>query len=99
MVYSEATWPKAVNLRTAVERVQRQCDAIGWDALLNVNRMGVSAEERKQIQEIEEKHFLAVEKCEQFLKNAIDFVTLKKYFIDSELDEYVTDLENFAMLQ
>lgn len=95
MAYNEATWPKAVNLRTAVERLQRQFDAIGWDALLNLNRISLTVEECEEVQAIEDRYFDAVEQCEKFLKDIISVDTLKQYLVDAGLDNYVSDIDKF----
>lgn len=96
MAYSEATWPKAVDIRTAVERLQRQFDAISWDAMLSLNRMGFSPEECEELEIVEKRYFEAGEKCEQYLKEVIDLNTLKKYLVDVNLENYLPDLNKFV---
>lgn len=94
MAYTEATWPKAVDIQTAVERLQHQFEAISWDALLSINRMGLTAEEIKEVQAIETKYSKASDKCDKFLKGIIDVKALKQYLVDNELENY---LEKFVM--
>lgn len=95
MAYNQATWPKAVNLRTAVERLQHQFDAIGWDALLNINRMSLTVEECEQAETIQQKYFDAVDQCEKCLKDIISIDALKRYLVDVGLDHFIADIEKF----
>ena len=72
-------------------RLQRQFDAIAWDAMLNLNRCTV--EEYEEIRAIETKYCEASEKCGRFLNNCIDLNTLIQYLVDNDLD--VPDIEKY----
>lgn len=96
MAYAQQHWPKAVNIQTAVERLQCEFEARGWDVMLNINRLGGTIEELQQLRELEDKYFGVVHKCEQFLQKSIDIQILKQYLKDVELSHCISDIEKFV---
>lgn len=96
MAYAEATWPKVVNLQTAVERLERQFEAISWDAMLNLNKLTLSAEDRKDLEAVEKRYFEAMEQCNKFLQHTGDINSLKQYLVDVGLENYVSSFEKFV---
>lgn len=99
MAYAQQMWPQAVDVRTAVDRLQCQFEAMGWDAMLNINRCCTTDEELQELKLKEKKCFDVVDKCQQFLQNNINIEILKQYFIDVGLAEYVIDFEQFVKLK
>lgn len=96
MAYAEQMWPKATNLRTAIQRLQCELEAVGWDAMLNINRLANTEEDIQELRVKEKLYFEAVDKCEQYLNEYINVDMLRHYFIDVGLAHYIPDFENFV---
>ena len=68
MAYSEAHWPEAKNLPTAVKRLKSKLEDLEYDALLEQNRIA-SAYSRQELREMEEKYGRGVELCWNYLSD------------------------------
>lgn len=90
MAYSEQTWPKAVDLQSAIQRLERELDALALDAALHGNR-----NPSPEISALEEKYLGALGKCQDYLNKRASVSELIVYLNSVDLEHYASCIETF----
>lgn len=95
MCYSETSWPKAVDLRSSIERLKCKLSALRFDAdheAVYGMESFLSVEECKQL---ERKYDKGYHYCSDYLRNRLNIEEFCNKLVEIDLKEFLYDIKAF----